>query len=224
MSKLTISATVSALALVGVVGLSAAPALAATTSGPSAQDVTWMKSNAQGDLAEISIGTLAMSKSSNPGVLNLAQVTKSQHTVVLGKLQALAKSLDVVLPTSPSAAQQALGNQLSGLSGSAFDLTYDMDQIAGHEQSIAETQTEISSGSDASVISFAEYYLPIAQMHLQMAESLHAQLTGSSSPNGINTGTGGGADHSSPAPGILLCIATAGVIGALAAGRRLRRN
>jgi hypothetical protein len=45
---------------------------------PSAQDVTWMTANAQTDLAEISLGTLVASKSTNAGTLSLAKVTKSQ--------------------------------------------------------------------------------------------------------------------------------------------------
>ena len=67
-------------------------------------------------------------------------------------------------------------NQLKKLSGLTFDKTYDQDQIAGHVLSISQTKTEISQGRIAKVVGFAKYYLPIAEMHLKMAQKLKTEL------------------------------------------------
>jgi len=172
-------ATAAAMAVLSVPGLGLAAtgaADAAATMKPSAQDITWMTANAQTDLAEISLGTLATSKSPNAETLSLAKVTKAQHKAALAKLTTVAKDLHVTLPTSPNAAQLKQATQLKKLSGLTFDKTYDTDQIAGHVLSITQTKSEITKGHDSKVVGFAKYYLPIAEMHLKMAQKLKTEL------------------------------------------------
>jgi predicted outer membrane protein len=83
----------------------------------------------------------------------------------------------IALPGTPNATQQSQARALAHLWGQKFNLTRDNDQIAGHQLSISATSTEISKGSAPAVTSFARYYLPIAKMHLAMANKLHRQLT-----------------------------------------------
>jgi predicted outer membrane protein len=172
-------ATGAALAVLSVSGLGLATtgaADAASTTKPSTQDVTWMTANAQTDLAEISLGTLVASKSTNADTRSLAKVTKSQHKAALAKLTTIAKGLHVTLPTSPNTTQLAQATALKKLSGMDFNKTYDLDQIQGHVLSISQTGTEIAKGDNAKVVSFAKYYLPVAQMHLKMARTLKTEL------------------------------------------------
>jgi putative membrane protein len=169
-------ATGAAVAVLSVSGLGVAAGAASASAKPSSQDVTWMTSNAQTDLAEISLGTLVASKSTNAETLSLAKVTKSQHTAALGKLTTIAKSLHVSLPTSPNALQLKQATQLKKRSGLNFDNTYDQDQIAGHVLSISQTKSEIKKGGNAKVVAFAKYYLPVAEMHLKMAQKLRTVL------------------------------------------------
>jgi putative membrane protein len=177
MQKLAIGTAVIALTAVMSVGTAEAATVGPTTAKPSAQDGTWMKSNAQTDLAEIAIGKLAMAKSHNADLLKVAKVTMENHKTVLAKLKVLAKKEGVKLPAAPNASQQKDAKELESLSGSKFNLAWDNIQITGHKLSIAQTETEISKGSASAVISFAKYYLPIAKMHLSMVEKLHHQLT-----------------------------------------------
>ncbi len=177
MKKFAAGATIAALSLSGF-GLAAAGAAnAAATVKASAQDVTWMTSNAQTDLAEISAGTLVLSKSTNADTRSLAKVTKSQHQAALTKLRIVAKNLHVTLPKSPNPTQSKQAAQLKKLSGLTFDKTYDQDQIAGHVLSIRQTKIEIAKGSDAKVVAFARDYLPVAEMHLKMAQKLKTELS-----------------------------------------------
>jgi putative membrane protein len=173
MRKLATGASVSLLA-VSALGAAAVDATAATK--PSRQDIGWMKSNAQTDLAEISAGKLVLMKTSNSGTRKLARVTESQHQAVLRKLRSMAKQLGVTLPTTPSQQQLQQASLLKRKTGLVFDKKYDQLQIAGHKQSISQTRTEITKGSSAPVVSFAKHYLPVAQMHLKMAERLERQL------------------------------------------------
>ena len=176
MRKLAAGAATALLSVCGLGLATTGAADAAAKAKPSAQDVTWMRANAQTDLAEISLGTLVASKSANAPTRNLAKVTKSQHKTALSKLRTLAKDLHVKLPRSPNATQLKQAAQLKKLSGPAFDKTYDKDQIAGHKLSISQTKRELKTGRNAKVLGFAHQYLPIAEMHLKMAQTLKTKL------------------------------------------------
>jgi predicted outer membrane protein len=180
MKRIAAGAATVALSIPGLLGLAATGTAGATTtaaSKPSAQDLKWLRSNAQTDLAEISLGTLVQKKSSNAGTLRLARITKSQHKTVLAKLRVLAQDLHVTVPASPSSAQLKQASQLKTLSDLTFDKTYDNDQITGHKLSIGQTKLETRKGTNSRVVRFAKHYLPIAEMHLKMAEKLKRALT-----------------------------------------------
>lgn len=175
----------------GVLG--ATSAQAATVS---AQDATWAMSNAQTDLAEITIGGIAEQRALRSDTKMLAEVTMSDHEKSLAQLKMVAAQVGITLPTMPNAAQQAQAAQLRTVSSAQFDATYILFQIQGHEQSISETQTEIAQGSNPTVKNFASSYLPVAEKHLQMAETISAALNGATSGTmgqapAVNAGTGG---------------------------------
>jgi putative membrane protein len=180
MKRIVVGAAFAALS-VPAFGLAAAGSAGAATrtasSRASAQDVKWMKSNAQTDLTEVSAGKLVLSKSSNVDTRRLARITKTQHTMVLAKLSKLADRSGVTLPTSPNAMQLRQAAALKKLSGLPFDRAYDKAQIAGHKLSISQTKLEVKKGTDNTVVAFARYYLPVAEMHLKMAEKLKGEIT-----------------------------------------------
>jgi putative membrane protein len=201
--------------------LAAAPAQAAGTV--SAQDSMWAMSNAQTDLAEITIGGIAEQRGLQPDTKTLAQVTMTDHENSLAQLKTVAAQVGITLPTMPNATQQAQAAQLKTVPSAQFDATYDSLQIQGHEQSISQTQAEIANGSNAAVKSFASSYLPVAEKHLQMAEMNFAALTGATTGRapGVSAGTGGMA-ATRPADGApwlslgvvgLLLIAGTGAVG-----------
>jgi putative membrane protein len=162
---------------------------ASHTAAAAAQDTTWAQATAQTDLAEIAIGQLAQQRALHSSTKMMAQVTISDHTKALASLKTVASQAGITLPTAPSATQQSQAAQLKSVASSQFDATYDSIQIKGHELSISQTKTEIASGSSTAVKNNAQTYLPVAEKHLQMAESDYADLGGSVS--GVNAGTGG---------------------------------
>jgi putative membrane protein len=185
----------SALSVAGLVlgagMLAAVPA--ADAAGPvSAQDTSWAQSTAQVDLAEITIGKIAEQRALHPATRTLAQVTMSDHAKSLAGLKTVASTAGIMLPTAPSAAQQAQAAQLKTVPSGQFDATYDSIQIQGHEVSVSQTKTEIAGGSSTMVKNFASGYLPTAENHLMMAETNYTALTGSrgGAPT-VGAGTGG---------------------------------
>jgi putative membrane protein len=164
----------------------------ARTAAASAQDTSWAQATAQTDLAEITIGQLAQQRASHSATKMMAQVTISDHTKALASLKSVASQEGITLPSAPNATQQAQAAQLKAVASSQFDATYDSIQIQGHELSISQTRTELADGSSSAVMDNANAYLPVAEKHLQMAESDYTALGGSvSSVPGVNAGTGG---------------------------------
>ena len=208
MRRLAVLAVAAAAVLLPV-GMGA-PASAATLAAPSEVDTTFLQANAQTNLAEITLGTIVESRGASDATLALAEKTKADHQAALTKLQALAQELQVTLPTEPNATQQAAAAQLQSASDDEFDLTYAQIQVAGHQLSIANTNTELASGSDESVQAYASGYLPVAQMHLTMATDLLASL-GGSVPSAVPAGSGGAGATTSPAT--LAAETLLGVVG-----------
>lgn len=179
---------VTGVAAIGTMLIS--PAVAAGASvAPSAQDTAFLQANAQTNLAEIALGNLALEKSQHQQTRNLATTTLRDHQAAQANLQTLADQLGVTLPTAPNPTQQKAAAMLRAEAGTQFDLDYAMVQVVGHRASIADTNAEINHGSTRDVISYAHGYLPVATMHLQMAESLQADLGGT--PTAVPAGNGG---------------------------------
>ena len=209
MRKLAVLAVAAATVLLPV-GLTAQASAATVVAAPNSVDLSYIQKNAQTDLAEITLGTIAQSRAQSDAALALAQKTKADHEAALAKLQTVADGLKVSLPTAPSPAQQADAAKLKSASDADFDLTYAQIQVLGHQLSIADTNTELASGSDQSVQTFASGYLPVAEMHLTMATDLLSSL-GGSVPSAVPAGSGGAGASTSPA---MLAAETAlGVLG-----------
>jgi putative membrane protein len=178
--------------LMGTGPAGAATVASASPAAAAVADTTWARATAQTDLAEIAIGPIAEQRALKSATRMMAQVTISDHTKALASLKTVAAQAGITLPGAPSAAQQAQAAQLKTVASSQFDATYDSIQIKGHELSIGQTKTEIANGASAAVKGNASTYLPVAQMHLQMAESDYASLSGSASgAPGVSAGTGG---------------------------------
>jgi putative membrane protein len=174
---------------VGTVAAASVLLAPSATAAPSAQDVTYLKSNEQVNLAEITIGTIALKRATTATARSVATMTISDHQKAMTKVKALAAAEKVTLPTAPNALQQSQAATLKSIATSKFDLTYLQYQVAGHNLSIAATNTEISGGSDAKTVAYAKFYLPVATMHLKMARAGVTTLGGD--PNGVPAGTGG---------------------------------
>lgn len=177
MRKLLGGAALAAIGAVTTLGVGTAGAAPVVTTAPaaratvSAQDVTWMKANAQTDEAEITISLTAFARAERVATLTTAQTTYRDHVKALAELSALAKADGVTLPSLPNAQQQTQAKTLNRIGRPAFDRRWYVDQIGGHLASIAATRTEIARGSNAAVKAFAKYYLPVAEKHLAMVEA-----------------------------------------------------
>lgn len=162
------------------VAVPCATASATTTAPLNATDRTFINANATTDLTEITVGTLALQKSTDSAVRDLATTTIADHQAALAKLTTVASDLGVTLPTAPRPSEQAAAATLATPPEPAFDKAYLHAQVKGHVRSISITNLELSKGVNTEVKDFAAFYLPIAQMHLTMTKQAQAEVFGTS--------------------------------------------
>lgn len=195
------------LAALVLVGL--APAAAAQAAAqPSTQDTQYLQAVHQVNLFEITAGNLAQQKGQNQQVKDLGKMFVTDHTQLDQTVQSTAQQLNVQLPADPTADQQKVLDRLNNLNGAEFDKAWVTAQLAGHVQAIQATQTEISQGSEQSVVQLAQDALPVLQAHydelVALAQTLgvpvpQTSASGTPSPGGTTSTAPGGTE--SPAPG-----------------------
>lgn len=136
----------------------------------SSADHRFATEAAQGGLAEVELGHLAVDKGQNEKVKQFGQRMIDDHSKANGELKEIAAKDNIQLPTSINAKDQALKDKLNGLSGAQFDKTYMASMVKDHEKDIAAFQKEADGGTNPDLKSFATRTLPMLQEHLRLAK------------------------------------------------------
>jgi putative membrane protein len=156
--------------------LTVAP-LVAFAAGAS-PDESFFKAAAQGGMAEVELGNLAVQKASSPKVKEFAAKMVKDHSAVNEKLESLASSKNVSLPSGAGAANTAKKGELEVLTGDSFDKSYIKSQVKAHVETVSLLRKEIASGQDADAKAFARSIMPTVQSHLKAARAIEAEQTG----------------------------------------------
>jgi putative membrane protein len=149
--------------------LCAAPLVAYAADTP---DKSFYKNLAEGGLAEVSDGTLASEKATDPKLKDFGAMMVKDHSAANDKLSALAATKSLTLPTSASVTQMAEHEKLKVLSGDTFDKSYIKGQISAHRSTVRLLRKEIANGQDADAQSFAKTVLPTVQSHLKAIDAI----------------------------------------------------
>lgn len=145
-------------------------------SAPAADspDMSFYKKAAEGGLAEVELGKLAQEMSPTPSVKDFGAMMVKDHSAANRKLQTVASSKNIKLPTSPSVGQMATKTKLEVLSGTTFDKSYIKGMVKDHEDDIKEFEQEASSGQDADAKAYAAATLPTLKAHLKKIQEIAA--------------------------------------------------
>lgn len=130
----------------------------------------------QAGMAEVELANLALSKSQNEDVKQFAQMMIADHSKANDELKALALQKKYEFPSDVSMTQKAVTENLSRLSGAAFDREYAKAAVSDHEVAVQLFSTESKSGKDADVKTWAMSTLPTLKSHLQAAQALQAKI------------------------------------------------
>jgi putative membrane protein len=142
-------------------------------------DTQFAKKAAQGAIAEVQLGQLAQEKGTSDSVKKFGQRMVEDHTKGGDKLKRAAAQENITLPDAISAKDKATYDELSRLSGAAFDRAYARDMVKDHEEDIADFNKEANGGKNAAIKDFATQTLPALQDHLKEAREMRQNVSAS---------------------------------------------
>ena len=155
-------------------------------------DQQLLQQMAQGNMAEIEAGKIALQKSQNTEVKAFAQQMIDDHTKGLQEVQTVAQNKGVTLPAEPDAKHKAMASKLNGLSGDAFDRTYlSQAGVADHKKTHALVQKVQTSAKDPDVKALGAKLEPTVAQHLTHVEQLNASVKAGGSTASGASGTMG---------------------------------
>jgi putative membrane protein len=129
-------------------------------------DTIFAAKAAVGGMAEVALGKMAVTKSSDAKIKDFGNMMVTDHGKANDELKEIARKENIVLPATLDAEHQAKSDSLSKLSGKDFDKAYVAAMIEGHKKTLALMQSEAASGKDADLKAFAAKTAPVVQTHL----------------------------------------------------------
>jgi putative membrane protein len=131
---------------------------------------------ALGELTQIKLGQAAYQNASNPQVKSFAKQMVDVHSEAIDRLRGVASLEGLKVPNDLDKDHQAEVDQLSKLTGAAFDKAYVGAVVKDHQQDLALYRQEMASGDESGVKGWAASEISTVQEHLQSAERLRAAL------------------------------------------------
>ncbi|MEO8533909.1 MAG: DUF4142 domain-containing protein [Flavobacterium sp.] len=131
---------------------------------------------AEVNLAEIEIGKLAQTKSTNTEVKKFGKMLVDEHTKSASEVSALAKAKNFTLPTSLTEEGQEEYNKLNEKSGVDFDKKFADMMIDGHEKAIDKLRKASEDAKDDDVKLWASNSIAGLTAHLEHAKMLKQGL------------------------------------------------
>jgi putative membrane protein len=128
-----------------------------------------------GGLAEVQLGSVAQTHSSNKDIKAFGAMMVRDHSDQGIRLKAVADSLHVTLPVTISTSQQKMITDLQKRSGKDFDKAYIARMVSDHQQDIDEFERQAKKGVPE-VSAFANSSLPMLHKHLDSAQNLRKLL------------------------------------------------
>jgi len=135
----------------------------------STKDQVFVDRAARVSLEEITLGELALQKSTANEVKELGKMMAQSHRQSLNDLTTLTKKKLITVPSTPPQSTYEAYKNLNGKSASNFDKAYCAMVISGHKNAIVLFENASKDSSDTTIREWAMATLPILQKHLDHA-------------------------------------------------------
>ncbi len=151
---------------------------AAATGGIAVEedDAKFTTDAAAAGMAEVELGKLAVSKTTNAQVKSFADMMVTDHGKANADLMTIAATKNITLPSALDEMHQKKYDELSKLSGSAFDKEYVKAMVDGHEKVHDMMVKEATDGKDAELKAFATKTAPVVKGHLDMIKKIQDSM------------------------------------------------
>ena len=136
----------------------------------------YVPSAAIGDMYEIQAADIALERSQNAQVKELATMIKTDHTAASNAMKAMLPQAapDMTPPTELDERRQGLIDNLRSASAENFDATWIDQQIAAHNEAL--TLHRGFSNEDSPLAAHARSVVPKIEAHLRQAEQIKAAM------------------------------------------------
>lgn len=135
-------------------------------------DTAFVTAAAQDGHAEVELGKLAQKNGSSAAVKEYGQRMVTDHSKAGAELAAIAKRLNITVPSGSSEKHEAHYKKLAALKGDKFDGEYAQHMIDDHQKAVALFQKQAKQGDARELREFAAKTLPTLEEHLKMARAL----------------------------------------------------
>jgi putative membrane protein len=131
---------------------------------------------ADGGMAEVELGRLAVQKAQDPEVKKFAQMMVTDHTKANNELKAIAAKQKITLPAEIGPRNRSTIDELNKLSGADFDQEYVQAMVDDHEADVQLFEDQAEDETDAQAMAFAAKTLPVLRKHLEAIKAIQAKL------------------------------------------------
>ena len=145
---------------------------AQTDHGPlGPADVDALIKVRQAGLWEIPVGQQAADHAQSDVVRDVGATLAEDHLLMDAQVREVAEQLDVRLPSTPSRQQQRWMDELSGLSGAAWDRAF-ANRLREAHGNVLEVLAEVRAGTRNELVrSFAQHSILMVMRHINLLES-----------------------------------------------------
>jgi putative membrane protein len=136
---------------------------------------------------EVNFGELAATQGADSSVRAFGQQMASEHTTAINELKQITSGYSgITWSTTLDAHHDSVRQQLTQLSGAAFDSVYIASQVADHQKALTLFQNEAQNGNMQEIKYYASKYVGHIQEHLDRATTIRTELMNNrtSSPSG----------------------------------------
>jgi putative membrane protein len=140
-------------------------------TGRQMEDKQFLMKAAEGGLAEVQLGKLAVAKG-GAEVKDFGQKMVDDHTQINKEMGDVADQLGVMLPKKMNKEDQAEYDKLNGLSGDEFDKEYISYMIKDHRQDLRQFFMESRTAADQTLQEEVMKAAGMIRQHLQIVTKL----------------------------------------------------
>jgi putative membrane protein len=141
-------------------------------TGQIMKDKMFLRTAAEGGIAEVQFGQLAAQKASSDDVKAFGQKMVDDHTMLNKQMASVADSMGIMLPKQMNKADQAEYDKLNALSGNDFDVEYLTIMVQAHHKDLREFRMQGSQGSDPALQDAIAKGEKIIHDHMVMVDRL----------------------------------------------------
>jgi putative membrane protein len=140
----------------------------------SAADKAFIMKAADGGMTEVELGKVAEKNGQRDDVKTFGGHMVKDHGKANEDLKSVASKMNAPVPDKVSPKHQAKIDEMSKMSGAAFDAAYIKGMVEDHEKTVAEFEKARGQVSSEDLKKFIDDTLPVVKSHLEMVKKMQS--------------------------------------------------